>query len=836
MSKCWVDGRFEAVARGSEPAAGENAHLAECADCRTTLSAARRDLSLMAELRASSAKRGRAESGHSPVPGYRIEGEIRRGGQGVVHRAIQVSTHRVVALKVLSSIGARDRRRFEREIELVSRLDHPYVVALQDSGTAGEICWYAMDLVDGRPLDEWSRASKPAVRTRVDLFARIASGVAHAHQRGVIHRDLKPSNVLVDSTGQPRILDFGAALSALDQRQRLRVTAPGEFVGTLAYAAPEQLHGTEAGIDTRTDVYALGLILYELLAGRPPHDRSGGVAEIVERVAALDPPPPSQHAREIDRDLDVIVMKAISKQASDRYGSAEALEKDVRRYLAGEPVEARRHSAGYVLRKFVARRRKPIAAAALVSILGAALAFAWFREHQRAERQRDEAAVVRSLVQDFLGAASPLRMGGDARLIDVYEVIARDLDRALPGAPDVKAEVELTIGDTNRRLLRAAEAEPHLRKALARFQEVDDGHELQSARAANLLALVLADQGKKEAVEVAERALAIRERELPAQDPLLAESRRTLARALVDQMTTTDVARARPLLEQALDGFRQAYGDDHPEVAETKLFLANASGDRAPKETEALLTQAIATFERQAPEDPRAIACFESYAWFLQKSVRFDEARVMLDRAGALAKKLFGDALATDLLRRSARLEYARGDMASAELLSRRAVAHELRHWADRRPEDAQKLRALAYRVEEPGSPAAEPPYASAFAELRRLEGDGMFELAQWMNGIALVLHELGRSRSIEPMLREALEIHCRAMGRDCPVRQRTIELLATELVQAQRGGEMVALLEESIDTYVRHGDTQSPGAAHTNELLQTCRQQMTDGGTAVSR
>jgi tetratricopeptide (TPR) repeat protein len=423
-------------------------------------------------------------------------------------------------------------------------------------------------------------------------------------------------------------------------------------------------------------------------------------------------------------------------------------------------------------------------------------------------------------------------MGGDARLIDVYEVVARDLDRALPGAPDVKAEVELTIGDTYRRLLRSVEAEPHLRKALARFREIGDRHELQAARAANTLALALADQGRADSVPVAEEALAVRERELAPDDPLLAESRRTLAQALLASPSSANAERARPLLEQALQGFRRSYGDEHADTAETKLCLARLE-DTAPKEIEALLVQAIASFASVAPDDPRAIGCFETYASFLQSSGRFDEARTMLDRASTLAKKLFGDALATDLLRRSARLEYARGDMATSEMLSRRAVAHELRRWAERRPEESSSLRALAYRVEEPGSPSSEPPYARAFAELKRLEGEGSFELAQWMNGIALVLHELGRLTAIEPMLREALEIRCRALSADCPVRQTTIELLARELALEQRGAEMVPLLEESVATYARRGDSDSPGAARAGRLLAACRAQVKSKPTA---
>jgi tetratricopeptide (TPR) repeat protein/predicted Ser/Thr protein kinase len=835
MSICWREERIEELARLASLDPDDVQHAAECADCRAKLEAARRDLELLAELRTSAAKRAARASAHSLVPGYRVEGEIRRGGQGVVHRAIQESTHRAVALKILSAPSARERRRFEREIALVSRLHHPYVVTVIDSGIAGDLPWYAMELVDGRPLDEWARSRLVTVRKRVELFARICSGVAHAHQRGVIHRDLKPENILVNTAGEPRILDFGAALSSLDPRERLRVTAPGEFVGTLAYAAPEQLRGSATAIDTRTDVYALGVVLYELLAGAPPHDRSGGVAEIVERVAALDPPPPSACARDVDRDLDAITMKALSKDAADRYGTAESLERDVARYLAGEPVEARRHSSAYLLRKFVAKRKKRIALAAALCAGASVVAFAWVREHLRAEQQSEIAGAVRSIVNDMLGAASPQRMGGEARLIDVYELVARDLDRTLASAPDVQAEAELTMGDTFRRLLRPAEAELHLRKALTRFREIDDAKELQLARAENLLALALADQNRAEAIEHAEKALAVRERELAPTDPLLAESRRTLALALTEQLRDQDVARARVLLEQSLSGFRAAYGEENADTAETKLCLVEAGGDRPPKEVEALLRQAISTFERVAPDDPRAIACYNAYASFLQQSSRFDEARTTLDHASALAKKLLGDVLATDILRRYARLEFARGDMASAEILSRRALAHELQRWADRRPEDASKLRALAHRIEEPGSPTADPPYASAFGELRKLEGEGVFELAQWMNGIAMTLRALRRTGAIEPMLREALEIQCRAMGPDCPVRQTTLELLAAELVDDRRGGEAVPLLEESLATYKRRGDEDKPEALHASELLDACRRQMTDGGTITS-
>jgi hypothetical protein len=261
-------------------------------------------------------------------------------------------------------------------------------------------------------------------------------------------------------------------------------------------------------------------------------------------------------------------------------------------------------------------------------------------------------------------------------------------------------------------------------------------------------------------------------------------------------------------------------------VAETKLLRAEVGEDLSVVATEELLSGALATLERSGSKDPRALEALTTYASFLQRHMRFDEARVLLDRAGVLAEELFGGALASDMLRRHARLEFARRSFHSAELLSRQAVARELELWATRRAGLGESLRALARRIEQPGSPSSEPPFAEAFAELRALEGNGAFELAQWMNGIALVLRALGRGAATEPLLREALQIRCRAMGPDCPIRRMTIELLATELVEEKRGGEAVALLEESVATFERVDEAATLGAARARELLAQCRAQ----------
>jgi hypothetical protein len=526
----------------------------------------------------------------------------------------------------------------------------------------------------------------------------------------------------------------------------------------------------------------------------------------------------------VDRDLDAILMKALATEPAERYGSAEGFARDLGRNLANEPVEAQRHSMAYVLRKHLARRRKSLGAAVVLASLGAALAIAWYLEHRRAEYQTEQAALVRSVVQDLLAAPAPQRMGGDARLLDVYEVLAHDLDAALENAPDVQAEVELTIGDTYRRLLRAGSRAALEARAGALPRSTIPAVSRWLARRTRWCSR--RDSSQPEAIDVAMEALAIRERELPSGDPRVAESRRTLAIALLRQFRDVDVARARTLLDRALVDLRVIYGEEHPEVAETKLLRASAGDDLSSDANEALLQGALATLEHADSRDPRALDALTAYAGFLQRQERFGEARILLDRAGVLAHQLFGDKLASDMLRRQSRLEFARSNYQSSELLSRQAVARELERWASMRLEIGESLRALARRIEQPGPPASEPPFAEAFAELRALEGDGAFELAQWMNGISLVLRALQRGTATEPILREALHIRCRAMGEDCPVRQRTIELLATQLADEDRGGEAVALLEESLATYERIDEAETPEAEQTRGLLERCRGQ----------
>jgi serine/threonine protein kinase len=287
------------------------------------------------------------------VPGYDVLGRLGHGGMGTVWRALQIDTNRQVALKLLgvASFGShRARQRFEREIELAARLEHPNIARLYDSGSRGGLCYYAMELIEGQHLDQYVAGKNLDFRAVLALMPDVCRAVQYAHQRGVLHRDIKPSNILVTEDGQPHVVDFGLAKALEDKSIDPTLTQEGQYAGTPAFMSPEQAAGKLDLIDTRTDVYGLGATLYLLLTGHTPHDQDGPRYEVLRRVAQEDVRPARTFNSKLDIELESLLMKALDRDPNRRYGSAEDMARDIERYLNNEALQASPPSKAYRLR------------------------------------------------------------------------------------------------------------------------------------------------------------------------------------------------------------------------------------------------------------------------------------------------------------------------------------------------------------------------------------------------------------------------------------------------------------------------------------------------------
>ncbi|MDP6446230.1 MAG: protein kinase [Pirellulaceae bacterium] len=399
----------------SETKALAEAHILACAECRRAVD----DQRLFEELKEAVADNGDAPPSTSKtaddkssftapaadaIDGYEILGELFRGGQGVVYKARQIATKRTVALKLLlegNFASQKQQLRFEREIDLVASLRHANIVTIYDSGSSGGRKFYAMEFIDGETLDEHAASirgdgNRPAEHRRstrqiLRLFEKVCRAVGYAHARGVIHRDLKPGNILVDEEGEPHVLDFGLAKLANSEPADVNRTVPGEFLGTLAYASPEQAGGDPEELDVRTDVYSLGVVLFEMLTGQYPYDVRRSLNTVLDNIRHAPAKRLSRMHSHVDDEIETITLKALSKEPARRYQSAEQLAQDVSLYLAGEAIDAKRDSGWYVLRKALRRYRAAvsmIAASFVIIVLSLVLSLAALR---RARIDREDA-------------------------------------------------------------------------------------------------------------------------------------------------------------------------------------------------------------------------------------------------------------------------------------------------------------------------------------------------------------------------------------------------------------------------------------------------------------
>ncbi|MGD2110613.1 MAG: serine/threonine-protein kinase, partial [Phycisphaerae bacterium] len=451
------------------------------------------------------------------ISGYKLLGEVHRGGQGVVYRALQESTRRQVALKVIHGghlSGEVARLRFERETHILARLEHPNIVTIHDSGSAEGNAYYVMDFVDGSPLDGYVKRTPLSLDETLRLFATVCDAVHEAHVRGIIHRDLKPGNIMVDSRDQPRILDFGLAkLTGEDESSTTPpVTITGQFVGSMPWASPEQAQGRWDDIYVRSDVYSLGVVFYQILTGSFPYPVTGNVRDVVRNIVEVDPRPPGSIRRKFPDEVETILLKCLSKEPGRRYQSAGELARDLRNYLDGQPIDARRDSTWYVLKKTLRRHRVPVAFALLVALFGIAALGGLFVAHKRqtvlrAEAQR-QAAIARAvndfLNRDLLASVKPQEKGRDVTVREVLDEASQRIEKQFPDEPVIEAAVRETLGNTYMELGEWTTALIHAERALALTREQLGDRHRRTLSAMQLVGRLYRRLGR---YEEAERAL-----------------------------------------------------------------------------------------------------------------------------------------------------------------------------------------------------------------------------------------------------------------------------------------------------------------------------------------
>jgi eukaryotic-like serine/threonine-protein kinase len=773
---------------------------------------------------------------------FRVIRELGVGGMGSVYLAERAdgAFEQRIALKLIR--GGMDNddilRRFLQERQILARLEHPHIARLVDGGAdeAGRP-FIAMEYVAGQPITSYCDRHALGVRARIELFMQVCAAVHYAHQNLVVHRDLKPSNILVTDDGQVKLLDFGIAkVLHHEEAPEANVTRVGLRVLTPDYAAPEQVRGD--AVTTATDVYALGAILYELVSGRRAHRITRYTAAEVEReVCDHDPLPPStaitkqeragrgviadrppaaeavsrvrgttldRLRRQLRGDLDAIVLQALQKEPARRYGSAEALQQDLRRYLAGQPVAARRESLAYRVQKFARRHAIGVAASILValSLLAGLAGTTW--QARVAAREAAKAREVSTFLTGLFEVSDPNFSNADrVTARELLDAGARRIDSELAGQPDVRAEMLALLGEIHRKLGLYEKADTLLDQALRIRRDLYGPDSPELAEMLVAVGNLRADQGRAEEAELALReALAIREATHRGDHAAIAGSLRDLAAVL---STRGELAEAESLQRRGLAMGVRLHGPAHAEVArdhENLSTILRSKGD---------YDGAIAAAE-QALEIRQEVLG----AQHLETTTASSNLALLLSETGDLdrAENLYREVLAFDLQRLGETHPYTatvtnnlafvlqrKGDLAEAELLYRRVLDISRPLYGGPHPYVAAVINNLALVLRDSGRlEESEELLREALAMFRAIFDDSHYSVGTAHALLGSVVHLRGR-------LREADSLYIEGLARLRPAfpdgHPRTASALLGRgrlLVESGRASDAEALLRESFE------------------------------------
>ncbi len=747
---------------------------------------------------------GRLGEADSSFRRYRILQRVGAGGMGEVYEAEQLEPiRRRVALKVIKRGMDTEAvvARFESERQALALMDHPCIARVYDAGaTPDGRPYFVMEYVSGIPITEYCDQNRLRIHERLGLFVQVCEGVQHAHQKGIIHRDLKPTNVMVtvhEGRPAPKIIDFGLAkATAHILTERTLYTELGQLVGTPEYMSPEQAEMSGLDVDTRTDIYSLGVLLYELLVGTLPFDsqtlRTGSFDDVRRRIREEEPQRPSARAttlisaaakgarrptaqlgalpKQLRGDLDWIVMKSMEKDRTRRYASASDLVADIRRHLSDEPVLAGPPSQSYRLKKFVRRHKVAVAAAtavALAVLLGMVGTTVGLLRAMRAERAAHEQAETAEQISHFLvglfKVADPESTLGNR--ITAREILDRGADRIedeLKEQPLMRARLLGTMGDVYKNLGLYSAARPLLESALSlRRERLGEAHVDVSDAEARLGDLYRLAGNRAGAESLLTRALATREKALGPRSPEVGAVLTDLGMVYTAQ-GRFDVAG--PVLERSLSIREAALGPEHPDVARSlnELGVLRWRQERYGA-AETLFTRAIAIWEKgRGGNHPDVARALNNLALVLQAEGRSHATIPLYQRALAIYEKALGrdHPRVANVLNNLGQALFDQGDYTAAAPLYERALAIQEKALGPDHPNLASTLNNLAnLRKAQKDGEAALALFRRTLAIREKALGPNDPDVAWSIGDLGVLLRDRGDYARAEPQFRRALAI-----------------------------------------------------------------------------